>query len=161
MQCECPYFHVGEEVIVQDIEIKPHNIRFLRSVFYSSKQNRCFRGPLPSGYDQGDFGADLRALILLLKYCGNMSEPKIREFLENFDVQISAGSVSNILTKTADAFAHEFDDIVHAGLASISPRHRISRPTTRRHASMASSGTRTFFAIPTPQPTSRGHTKIA
>jgi len=107
-----------EEVIVQDIEIKPRNIRFLRSVYYSSKQNRYFRGLLPIGYDQGDFGADLRSLILSLKYCGNMSEPKIREFLENFDVQISAGSVSNILTKTADSFAGEFDDIVHAGLSS-------------------------------------------
>jgi hypothetical protein len=107
-----------EEVIVQDIEIKPHNIRFLRSVFYSPKQKKHFRGPLPSGYDHGDFGADLRALILSLKYCGNMSEPKIRELLENFDVQISAGSVSNILTKTADSFAGEFDDIVRARLAS-------------------------------------------
>ena len=73
---------------------------------------------MPSGYDTGDFGADLRALILSLKYCGNMSEPKIREFLENFDVQISTGSVSNILTKTADSFSQEFDDIVHAGLSS-------------------------------------------
>jgi len=107
-----------EEVIVQDIEIKPRNIRFERHVYYSSTEQKYFRGPLPSGYDQGDFGADLRALILSLKYCGNMSEPKIREFLENFDVQISAGSVSNILTKTADSFAHEFDDIVHAGLSS-------------------------------------------
>jgi len=107
-----------EEVIVQDIEIKPRNIRFLRSVYYSSSEKKYFRGPLPSGYDQGDFGADLQALILSLKYCGNMSEPKIREFLENFDVQISSGSVSNILTKTADSFAHEFDAIVEAGLAS-------------------------------------------
>ena len=38
--------------------------------------------------------------------------------LENFSIQISAGSMSNILTKTADSFAHEFDDIVHAGLSS-------------------------------------------
>jgi hypothetical protein len=107
-----------EEVIVQDIEIKPHNIRFLRSVYYSPRQTRYFRGPLPSGYDTGDFGADLRALILSLKYCGNMSEPKIGELLENFDVQISSGSVSNVLTKTADSFVEEFDAIVQAGLAS-------------------------------------------
>jgi len=107
-----------EEVIVQDIVIKPRNIRFQRSVYYSVSEKKHFRGPLPVGYDIGDFGANLRALILSLKYCGNMSEPKIREFLENFDVQISAGSVSNILTKTADDFAQEFDDIVHAGLAS-------------------------------------------
>ncbi len=110
---------VADELkIVQDIEIKPRNIRFQRHVYYSAEQNKYYRGPLPGGYDVGDFGADLRALILSLKYCGNMSEPKIREFLENFDVRISAGSVSNILTKTADSFAREFDEIVHAGLAS-------------------------------------------
>jgi regulator of replication initiation timing len=107
-----------ESKVVQDIDIKPRNIRFERHVYYSAKLNKFYRGPLPSGYDEGDFSANLRALILSLKYCGNMSEPKIREFLENFDVQVSAGSVSNILTKTADAFADEFDDIVQAGLAS-------------------------------------------
>jgi len=107
-----------ESVIVQDIEIKPRNIRFQRNVYYSTSEKRYFRGPLPVGYDVGDFGANLRSLILSLKYCGNMSEPKIREFLENFDAQISAGSVSNILTNTADSFAQEFDDIVIAGLTS-------------------------------------------
>jgi hypothetical protein len=107
-----------EIVIVQDIEIKPKNTKCQRHVYYSAAENKYFRGLLPSGYDVGDFGADLRALILSLKYCGNMSEPKIREFLENFDVQISAGSVSNILTKTAGSFSQEFDDIVHAGLSS-------------------------------------------
>ena len=109
-----------ESKVVQDIEIQPRNIRFQRHVYYSAEQGKYYRGPLPSGYDLGDFGADLRALILSLKYCGNMSEPKIREFLENFDVQISSGSVSNILTKTADSFAQEFDDIVSAGLSSTS-----------------------------------------
>ena len=107
-------------MVVQGVEIKPHNVRFQRQVYYSADEKRWFRGPLPSGYDLGDFSADLRALILSLKYCGNMSEPKIREFLDNFDVQISAGSVSNILTKTADTFEQEFDDLVCAGLASTS-----------------------------------------
>jgi len=107
-----------ESVIVQDIEIKPRNIRFQRHVYYSAGEKKFFRGLLPSGYDAGDFGADLRALILSLKYCGNMSEPKIGEFLQNFDVQISAGSLSNILTNTAQSFEDEFDDLFTAGLAS-------------------------------------------
>ena len=111
---------VDESKVVQDVVIKPRNICFQRHVYYSAKQHKYFRGPLPIGYDLGDFGADLRALILSLKYCGNMSEPKIREFLENFDVQISSGSVSNILTKTADSFSQEFVDIVSAGLSSTS-----------------------------------------
>ena len=107
-----------ETKIVQGIKIEPCNTCFQRHVYYSAKRNKLFRGPLPRGYDQGDFSADLRAFILSLKYCGNMSEPKIRELLENFDVQISAGSVSNILTKTADSFTQEFDDLVQAGLSS-------------------------------------------
>ena len=107
-----------ETKIVQGIKIAPRNTCFQRHVYYSAKLNKFFRGPLPAGYDQGDFSASLRALILSLKYSGNMSEPKIREFLENFDVQVSTGSVSNILTKTADSFAQEFDDIVQAGLSS-------------------------------------------
>ena len=107
-----------ESVVVQDIEIKPRNIRFERHVYYSAAEKKLFRGLLPGGYDVGDFGADLRALILSLKYCGNMSEPKIGEFLQNFDVQISAGSLSNILTNTAKFFEDEFDDLFTAGLAS-------------------------------------------
>jgi len=107
-----------EEVIVQDVEIKPRNIRFQRSVYYSASEKTYFRAPLPSGYDVGDFGADLRSLILSLKYCGNMSEPKIGEFLENFDVQISTGSLSNILTNTAASFEGEFHELFTAGLAS-------------------------------------------
>jgi len=37
-----------EEVIVQDIEIKPRNIRFLRSVYYSPKQKRYFAARCPA-----------------------------------------------------------------------------------------------------------------
>ena len=107
-----------ESVVVQDIEIKPRNLRFQRQVYYSAVTGTWFRGPLPSGYEAGDFGADLRALILSLKYCGNMSEPKIGEFLANFDVRISAGSLSNILTHTAGSFEPEYHVVLLAGLGS-------------------------------------------
>lgn len=107
-----------EIIIVQDIEIKPKNTKFQRQVFYSASQKKYYRGSLPAGYDRGDFGADLRALIVSLKYCGNMSEPKIGEFLENFDVQVSTGSLSNILTNTASQFEQEYHDLFIAGLSS-------------------------------------------
>lgn len=142
--------------VVQDIDIKPRNIRFQRHVYYSAELTKFFRGPLPRGYDQGDFGADARALILSLKYCGNMSEPKIREVLENFDVQISAGSVSNILTKTAKSFAQEFDDIVHAGLSSTT--YQQTDDTSARVAGEFWH-THIFFAIHSTLRTSRGREK--
>ena len=107
-----------EPVVIQDIDIQPRNTRFQRHVYYSAAEQKFYRGPLPSGYGSSDFGPDLRALILSLKYCGNMSEPKIREFLENFAVQVSAGSVSNILTNTAAVFEQEYHDLLTAGLSS-------------------------------------------
>jgi hypothetical protein len=110
--------HQDEVVVVQDIEIKPRNTLFQRQVFYSASQQKYYRGTLPAGFGHGDFSASLRSLIVSLKYCGNMSEPKIGEFLENFDVQVSAGSLSNILTKSADLFEQEYDDLLIAGLLS-------------------------------------------
>jgi len=107
-----------EIVVVQDIEIKPKNTQFQRHVFYSASQQKYYRGSLPADCDHGDFSASLRALIVALKYCGNMSEPKISELLENFDVQVSAGSLSNILTKSAELFEQEYDDLLIAGLSS-------------------------------------------
>jgi len=107
-----------EIVVVQDIEIKPKNTQFQRHVFYSASQQKYYRGSLPADCDHGDFSASLRALIVALKYCGNMSEPKIGEFLENFDVQVSSGSLSNILTKSAKLFEQEYDDLLIAGLSS-------------------------------------------
>ncbi|MCA9213862.1 MAG: hypothetical protein KDB27_12410 [Planctomycetales bacterium] len=85
-----------EIVIVQGVEVKPKNTKLQRHVYFSPQQKKHFRAPLPAGFDQGDFSADLRALIISLKYSGSKSEPKIGEFLENFDVQVSAGSTSNV-----------------------------------------------------------------
>jgi len=112
----CP----DEIVIVQDIEIKPKNTRFERHVFYSQANGKYYKGALPAGCDHGHFGPSLRALILSLKYSGNMSEPKIGEFLENFDVQVSSGSLSNILTNSAKQFEQDYDDLFMAGLSSTS-----------------------------------------
>ncbi len=108
-----------EFFIVQDIKIEPFNTRFRRHVYFSPSQNKVYRGPLPEGVGPGEFGLDLRSFIISLKYSAGSSEPKIRELLENFQVQISAGSISKILTGS-EAFQKDFDDLVLAGLASTS-----------------------------------------
>jgi hypothetical protein len=107
-----------KSVVVQDIVIRPNNIQFELEVYYSPSMRRYYRAELPPGLDRGEFSGTLQALLIALKYSGNMTEPKIRELLENFDVRISAGSVSKILTNTANEFAPELDDMVRAGLES-------------------------------------------
>jgi len=121
-----------EIVVVQDIEIKPKNTQFQRQVFYSASQQTYYRGPLPAGYDHGDFSASQRALTVSLKYCGSMSEPKIGEFLENFDVQVSSGSLSNILTKPANLFQQDYDELLIAGLSS-TPYQQTDDTSARVH----------------------------
>lgn len=112
--------HPDQSVVVQNIVIKPHNIEFLQEVYYSPNEKKSYRGILPVGYDNGDYGPELRALILSLKYCGNMSEPKIGEFLSNFNVQVSSGSLSNILTRGAEQFEDTYNQVLETGLTSTS-----------------------------------------
>jgi hypothetical protein len=106
-----------DDVVVQDLRIAPHNIKFRRELYYSRRHDRWYRGLLPSGY-QGEFGPHLKSLVIAMKYAGNMSEPKILEFLRNFDVQISAATVSNILTRSAELFHQEKAELYRAGLES-------------------------------------------
>lgn len=106
-----------ESVIIQDIKIIPENTKFKRAVYYSPSEKKTYRGKLPNGYD-GEFGPGIKSLIYSMKYICNMSEPKILEFLENFDIQISGTYISNTLTKKVDMFHEEKTDIYNAGLAS-------------------------------------------
>ena len=47
---------------------------------------------------KGEFGPGIRTLIPVLKSSLHMSEPKIKEFLENFGVEISKSYISSLWT---------------------------------------------------------------
>jgi Transposase IS66 family len=111
-----------EPVVVQDIQIKTDNIRFLKEKYYSVSAQETYLAPLPAGY-QGQFGPGLGSLVIALYYASGMTEPKIKEFLENFDIQISAGQISNWLTKDNEAWHTEKAEIYQAGLSSSDWQH--------------------------------------
>ena len=106
-----------DTVIVQDLKIKTDNIEFRKEVFYSASQKKSYRGQLPTGYE-GEFGPNVKALTIILKYVCNTSEPKILEFFTNFDIFISGASISRMLTKNIEVFHQEKEDIYRAGLES-------------------------------------------
>ncbi len=105
-----------EDVVVQDLHIKPHNIRYRLELWRSPSQG-AIRGTLPLGV-KGEFGADLKALLVSLKYVAGTSLPRAQEFVQHFGVVISSASVSNILLHTAELFQSERADILQAGFAS-------------------------------------------
>jgi len=77
---------------------------------------------MPPGYD-GEFGPGVRSLVISLYYGSGMTEPKIVEFLSNFDISISAGQVSNFLVKGQESWHEEKAQVVAAGLASTEWQH--------------------------------------
>jgi hypothetical protein len=52
-----------------------------------------------------------------------MTEPKIIEFLSHFNISISAGQVSELLTKKNELWHREKDEIYRAGLGSSRWQH--------------------------------------
>ncbi len=104
-------------VLVQDIIIKTDNVEFKKEVYYSPSLNEIFLAPLPDGC-QGEFGPNVKALIISLHYVHKMTEPAIVEHLRNHGVFISPASVSRMITNKHDSFHQEKQEIVQAGLPS-------------------------------------------
>lgn len=102
-------------VIVQDLEIKPDNIKFRKETYYSASAHKTYMAELPAGY-VGQFGPTVKSMTLILKNVCNMSQSKILELMHNFDVKISSGQISNILIKDIDAFHKEKEEVMKAGL---------------------------------------------
>ncbi len=106
-----------QDVTVQGIKIEPDNVLFKKEIYYSRSNKKTYIADLPAGYE-GGFDPTVKSCIIGLKYVCNVSEPKILDFLANVGVDISAGSISNILIKNIDTFHEEKTDIVNAGLES-------------------------------------------
>ena len=58
-----------EEVVVQDVQFRTHNIKFCKEKYYSPSQRQTYLADLPAGY-YGQFGPGVRAWVLALYYAG-------------------------------------------------------------------------------------------
>src|SRR2546430_6029345 len=112
-----------ERVVVQNLVLRPDTVAFELEIWYSASEQRSYRARRPAGYDDGTFGADLRALVLGLAYSGGMSETKILELVQSTGIEISAGTMSNLLTESRTAFTTEARAVLKAGLASTPYQH--------------------------------------
>ena len=124
-------FNGYEYKVVQDVIIKTDNVKFQREVYYSAKSKKSYRGAIPEGYE-GDFGPNINADIISMKYVNGMSNPKIVEFYENIGTLISGSYVSNRLTKPTylDMFHQEKAEMHNVAL-EVSPYIQIDDTGTR------------------------------
>ncbi|PXF62040.1 MAG: hypothetical protein C4B59_00005 [Candidatus Methanogaster sp.] len=106
-----------QSVVVQEIIIKTDNVEYKKEIYYSPSQNKTYMGKTPSEIE-GEFGPGVKSTVLTLKHVANVSEPKIHEFLGNFNIHIAPSTISRILTKNKELFHREKADIFRAGLFS-------------------------------------------
>jgi len=91
-------------------------------VYYSPSLGKNFTGQLPAGYT-GDYGPNIKALILSLHNASNMTESAIVEFLTTHGVFISSASVARIIVGGYTKFKDEKAAIIEAGLSATPFQH--------------------------------------
>lgn len=117
-----------EEVVIQDILLSADNVRFRKEKWYSPSQHQTYLAALPAGY-AGQFGPGLKSLVPTLYFGGQMTEPKVLEFLGYAGIQISPGQISGLLTKGQEEFHAENEAVCEAGLQSSPEQHVDDTPT--------------------------------
>jgi hypothetical protein len=117
------------EVVVQDLWVKTDTVRFFKEIHDSPALRKTYIAPLPDGYE-GEFGPQIKALILSLYYGGNMTQGKVIEFLSDVGISMSRGYLANLVNQSQETFAAEFQDLYEAGLAS-SPWQQIDQTGAR------------------------------
>jgi hypothetical protein len=106
-----------QSLIVQDIIIKTDNVEYKKEIYYSPLQRQTYIGQIPS-HVVGEFGPGVKTFVYTQNHVANVSEPKIKEFLESVGVHISEATISRILTKNNESFHQEKADIFQAGLGT-------------------------------------------
>ena len=107
------------EVVIQNIVFKTDNVLYKLESFYSPKEGKTYTAELPEGLKGTEFGADLKALCHMLYFECRVTEHIIAKLLLSNNINISEGTISNILIKElSEELTQEKTDIYEAGLKS-------------------------------------------
>lgn len=105
-----------ETCIQQNLKLVRENTRYMVAVYYSESQNKTYRTPLPSDY-KGYFGSDLKTIIHVLTHLCDVTQSKLKQVLDTAGIEISTGSLNNILLEQAAMYESEREAILKSGLS--------------------------------------------
>lgn len=102
---------------MQNIRLVRDNVRYRLERGVSARTGQFYEARLPEGVPGEGYGPELHAFVLMAYFELRVPEEKIVRLLNDHGVVISAGAVSNVLTKKHLAdFAQERAEILKAGL---------------------------------------------
>ena len=108
-------FKYYDEVITQDIIFKRQNTLYRIAVYYSPSEKKTYRAVMPDGASYHSNG--LKSFIILQNKVCDVTSNKILTMLRSIGIEISAGSLSNILLEHTDSAQTEKQEILKAGLS--------------------------------------------
>jgi uncharacterized small protein (DUF1192 family) len=100
--------------VVQDLVVEARNTRYLLET-WQTPTGELLRGELPAGI-RGHFGPGLYSFALQQHYAAHVPQCRILEELHDFEVDISAGQINNILTENHEALHAEKDALLPTAL---------------------------------------------
>lgn len=120
-----------EDFVVQDLILKPHNVRYRRERWLTPDGTTVV-ADLPDAVVPGShFGPDLLCFLLHQYHHQHVTQPLLLEQMRQLGIDLSSGQLNRILTEGKDAFHQEKEELLPAGLLSSSYVH--ADDTVARH----------------------------
>ena len=88
-------FKFYDEVITQNVILKRENILYKIAVYYSPSKNKIYRFKVPDG--KSYHSTDLKSFIIAQNKVCDVTNKKLLTMLQSMGIEISAGSLSNII----------------------------------------------------------------
>ncbi len=110
-------------IVIQDMIIKRNNIEFTINRYWSDELNRVIEGKLPDGFKGSEFGPALRGFIIYQYYKNRVPHEKIIDMLADWKIEISKGTVCNILNNCSDVFEEDLKSARDSGISKCSQVH--------------------------------------
>ena len=110
------YFLRYDEYVQQDLKLVRENTRYLIAVYYSPTLQKTYRASLPEKV-KGHFGSDLKTIIHVLTHVCDVTQSKLLQLLRTAGIEISTGSINNILLEQVSMYESEKKAILRAGLS--------------------------------------------
>ena len=111
-------------IIIQEMIIKRRNIEFTINRYWSAELGKVIEGKVPEEFKGSEFGPQLRSFILYQFYKNRVPHQKIIEMLSDWGIEISKGTVCNILNdSTNEAFKEDLTSARNAALKKCTQAH--------------------------------------
>ncbi len=105
-----------QDFTVQDLIIKPHNIRY-RLAIWKTPTGEYLKGQLPPQVrEKGHYGATLRSYLLYQHYHCRVTQPLLLEQIHELGIDISTGQLNRILVENQEKYHAEKREILRVGL---------------------------------------------